>query len=56
VAGISNVFGDAFEAIGAAVTAFPDFDLVGYENGEALTIALEAGFQSVGDLVVWKRA
>ena len=30
-------------------------DLVGYENGEALAAALKAGFQTVGELVVWKR-
>lgn len=55
VAGLSNVFGDAPEAISAAATAFSDFDLVGYESGDALAAALDAGFQVVGDLVVWQR-
>jgi len=55
VAGLSNVFGDAFEAIAAAATAFSGFDLVGYENGDALAAALDAGFETVGELVVWKR-
>lgn len=52
VAGLSNVFGDALEAISAATMTFSDRDLVGYENGDALAAALEAGFQTVGDLVV----
>lgn len=55
VAGLSNVFGDAFEAISAATMIAPDRDLVGYETGDALAAALEAGFATVGDLVVWKR-
>lgn len=55
MAGISNIFGDALEAIGAATMTFPGRDLVGYENGDALAAALEAGFQAVGDLVVWRR-
>jgi hypothetical protein len=55
VAGLSNVFGDASEAIRIAARTFPGRDLVGYENGEALASALEAGFQTVGDLVVWRR-
>jgi len=56
VAGISNVFGDAPEAIRISARTFPGCDLVGYENGEALATALEAGFQTVGDLVIWRRA
>ncbi|HEV2555982.1 MAG TPA: hypothetical protein VGV17_19685 [Bosea sp. (in: a-proteobacteria)] len=55
VAGISNVFGEAPETIGAAATMFCDFDLVGYESGDALAAALDAGFQVVGDLMVWQR-
>jgi hypothetical protein len=55
VAGLSNVFGNALEAISAAVMMFPRREFVGYEDGEALVAALEAGFQTVGDLVVWKR-
>jgi hypothetical protein len=55
VAGLSNVFGDALEAISAATMTFSGRDLVGYENGDALVAALAAGFQTVGDLVVWKR-
>jgi hypothetical protein len=55
MAGLSNIFGDASEAISAAAMTVPGRDLLGYENGDALTAALEAGFQTVGDLVVWKR-
>ena len=55
VAGLSNVFGNAPEAISAAVMMFSGRAFVGYESGEALVAALEAGFQTVGDLVVWKR-
>ena len=53
VLGLSNVFGEAAEAINAAATAFPHRDLVGYERGEALADALDAGFKVAGDLVVW---
>jgi hypothetical protein len=55
VAGLSNVFGDTPEVIGAAAAAAPGRDLVGYERGEALAAAMAAGFQAVGDLRVWRR-
>lgn len=55
VSGLSNVFGNAIEAVSAAAAAFPGRDLVGYESGDALATALRAGFQTVGDLTVWKR-
>jgi hypothetical protein len=55
VAGVSNVFGDAREALGAVAAASDGRDLVGYENSDALAAALEAGFRTVGGLVVWKR-
>lgn len=54
VAGLSNLFGDAAETISAAAATFADRDLVGYESGDALAAAMDAGFQTVGDLVVWK--
>lgn len=56
VSGLSNVFGNAMEAVSAAAAAFPGRDLVGYESGDALAAALRTGFQTVGDLIVWKRA
>jgi hypothetical protein len=31
----------------------PDLPLVGYERGEALELALESGFGSIGKLRVW---
>lgn len=55
VAGLSNVFGDPSEAIMASAKTVPDRDLVGYESGDALAAALAAGFEAVGDLVVWRR-
>jgi hypothetical protein len=55
VAGLSNVFGDASEAISAAAMTFFGRDLVGYGNGDALAAALEVGFRTVGGLVVWRR-
>jgi hypothetical protein len=53
-AGISNGFGDAAEAINAAAATFADRDLVGYESDDALATALDAGFEAVGELVVWR--
>jgi hypothetical protein len=55
VAGLSNVFGDASEAISAAAMTFFGRDLVGYGKGDALAAALEVGFRTVGGLVVWRR-
>ena len=55
VAGLSNIFGDAREAIAVATNRSPDRDLVGYETGDALETALRAGFKVVGDLVIWRR-
>lgn len=37
---MSNVFGDAAEAIGAAAKTFSDADLAGYESGGGLSVAL----------------
>ncbi len=54
-AGLSNVFGDALEAISAAAAMYAGRDLVGYETGHALAVALEAGFETVGELTVWQR-
>lgn len=55
VAGLSNVFGDTSEVISATTMTIPGRDLVGYESGDALAAALEAGFRTVGDLAIWKR-
>jgi hypothetical protein len=56
VAGLSNVFGDISETIRVAARMFSSRDLVGYENGEALAAALKSGFETVGDLVVWRHS
>ena len=55
VVGVSNVFGDQREALGAAARAGEGRDLVGYENGDDLAGALAAGFEAVGGLSVWVR-
>jgi len=60
VTGLSNVFDVAGEtdsawAAGAAVAAglWGDMPTVGYESGDSLDAAHKAGFESIGDLVVW---
>ena len=60
VVGISNLFatGVPFAAvfakcIAAASEYFPGRDIVGYERGELLAAAIEAGFLPVGTLRVW---
>lgn len=59
VVDISNVHGvsghavDWSELVDALGSAFPGRELVGYERGEDLEAALEAGFQRVGELRVW---
>ena len=55
VAGLSNVFGDWPEVVGAAVRAAAGQPLVGYERGDDLLAATQAGFHRVGELTVWKR-
>jgi hypothetical protein len=60
VTGLSNVFDtrdelDATWAAGAAAAAtlWGDRPTVGYDSGKALEAAHQAGFESVGELVVW---
>ena len=55
VTGLSNVFGGWPEVVGAAVRAVPGQHLVGYERGDDLLAAGEAGFRRLGALAVWKR-
>lgn len=62
VIGLSNVFqrsGDfesAWVAGAAAATAlWGDMPIVGYDSGASLDGAHEAGFQTIGDLIVWLR-
>ncbi|MGZ4400060.1 MAG: hypothetical protein ACXVYM_04235 [Gaiellaceae bacterium] len=61
--GLGNVFdltGDLPSAFGAAAGAaaaiWGEMPTVGYEHGEPLDAALEAGFESIGDLIVWIKA
>jgi len=60
VVGISNFFtalsggSDSWRGcLALASTLFPRATLVGYETGEALDVAIESGFESVGPLQVW---
>ena len=62
VVGLSNVFAPALEAatVWTEVVAyveqlFPGRPLVGYERGDDLTLARQAGFQPIGKLRVWAR-
>lgn len=59
VVGLSNVFGSRVAlpelwagATEAAMSRFPALPLVGYERGDDLVCALNAGFECVGDLRV----
>jgi hypothetical protein len=60
VVGLSNVFdtvGDLESAWAAAASAAAarrsDLPVVGYARGDALDAAHGAGFESLGELVVW---
>ncbi len=60
VVGVSNLFastGDPVEVwrgcVDEVVTRFPGSEIVGYESGPALDVALRAGFESIGPLRVW---
>lgn len=62
VVGLSNVvtgIADPLEtfivATDAAGELFPGLDVVGYERGELLDVARDAGFEVVGPLRVWMR-
>jgi hypothetical protein len=52
--GITNVFGDRREFFAALARLKPNASLVCYEPGVDLTPALQAGFQPLGPLRVWK--
>ena len=60
VIGISNTFGIGLdptmlweEIVALCHSEFPNRSLTGYEREESLLAALNAGFQSVGELSVW---
>ena len=60
VIGLSNVFDTAGDldsswaaGAAAAATLWGDLPIVGYDSGEALEAAHGAGFESIGELVVW---
>jgi hypothetical protein len=63
VVGLSNLFTVSAEphevwagAVAALSARFPGFPLVGYERGADLAAAHRAGFTSVGQLRVWRKA
>ena len=58
--GVSNVFDTAGDlesawaaAASAVATRWGDVPIVGYDRGDGLNAAHGAGFESVGELVVW---
>jgi hypothetical protein len=60
VIGLSNVFDSAGEldsawasGAAAAATLWGDLPTVGYDSGDDLHAAHDAGFESIGELVVW---
>ena len=62
VVGISNFFSEREHrascwegCVAAAGEIFPDLPLVGYESGDALTLAVAHGFDTAGPLRVWVR-
>jgi hypothetical protein len=63
VVGLSNVVADAADAVAVwrslsllAATTFPRLPLVGYESGDELQAALDAGFEIGDPLRVWVKA
>jgi hypothetical protein len=62
VVGVSNVFAGDLpldqvwrEVAALLASQYPGRDAVGYEAGEALAAASDAGFAAIGPLTVWKR-
>ena len=68
VVGVSNLFvtqpsiagGSGLTAAFAAASAmarslFPGLPVVGYQRGDGLAAAIEAGFEPIGPLTVWLR-
>jgi len=56
VTGISNVFKSGFaDAVRAVAALRPGLPVVGYERGEDLAAARQAGFRVLGPLRVWAR-
>jgi hypothetical protein len=56
VVGVTNVAGNVWPAVIASAAArFPGLPLVGYERGADLAHALDAGFTTIGPLIVWQR-
>jgi hypothetical protein len=63
VIGLSNLFDTADDlesaweaAVAASAALWPDMPTVGYDSGDSLDAAHNAGFDSIGELVVWLHA
>jgi hypothetical protein len=59
VVGLSNLFGFPIDVVWRSLVAtageiFPGLPLVGYERGDDLAAAHQAGFETVGPLRVWR--
>jgi hypothetical protein len=59
VVGLSNLFGSATDMVWRSLAAmageiFPGLPLVGYDRGDELAAAHQAGFETVGLLRVWR--
>jgi hypothetical protein len=61
--GVSNLFagtGDPVDVwrgcVNEVAVRFPGLEIVGYESGASLDVALRAGFASIGPLRVWVKA
>jgi hypothetical protein len=59
VVGVSNLFGSPIDMVRRGLAAmageiFPGLPLVGYERGDELVAAHQAGFETVGSLRVWR--
>src|SRR5262249_10636361 len=58
VVGLSNIFGSNIDMVWRNLVAmageiFPGLPLVGYEHGDELAAAHQAGFETIGPLRVW---
>jgi hypothetical protein len=59
VVGLSNLFGSATDMVWRSLAAmayevFPGLPLVGYDRGNELAAAHQAGFETIGPLRVWR--
>jgi hypothetical protein len=53
--GVTNIFGSYSEFLNALVTLFAPAEIVCWERGRDLTLAVDFGFTVLGGLRVWTR-